>query len=313
LSSGSPASERLLNSVSTKLPALFPWRDHCALCNRNSPVIQRSVRDSGYGIAIAHIPGKAEARKFLANVFCRNVRAHALIDRGVAALCGGEGRYTQLQSQFRDNPGSLEERKGGNFFCFTGFNEEVGVGALALDPTVFSNADVLQLEANLGRLTVTRATGDTDFDGDFDQILVPGGRSFSIRTAEGKLVFDSGDDFEQITEAQVPALFNSNGTPATFDTRSDNKGPEPEGIVLGEAFRRTYAFIGLERTGGVMVFDVSNPFHPTFVQYVNTSPDDISPEGLLFIKEEDSPNGKPLLVVSHEISSTTTIFEISKD
>jgi uncharacterized repeat protein (TIGR01451 family) len=198
----------------------------------------------------------------------------------------------------------------GDTRAFTGFNEELRVSALALDPTVFPNASTLKSNINLGRLTVTRATGDTDADGDFDKILVPGARSFSIRTADGKLVFDSGDDFEQITADQVPASFNSNGTAATFDTRSDNKGPEPEGIVLGKAFGRTYAFIGLERTAGVMVYDVSNPSRPTFVQYVNTSPDDISPEGLLFIKEEDSPTGKPLLVVSHEISSTTTIFEI---
>jgi hypothetical protein len=198
--------------------------------------------------------------------------------------------------------------------AFAGFNEEVRVNSASyvLDPATFPNAAILKQNANLGRLTVTNATGDTDGDGDFDQILVPGGRSFSIRTADGELVFDSGDQFEQITAAQVPAAFNSNGTAATFDTRSDNKGPEPEGIVLGKAFGRTYAFIGLERTAGVMVYDVSDPFVPTFVQYVNTSPDDISPEGLLFIKEEDSPNGKPLLVVSHEISSTTTIFEITK-
>jgi hypothetical protein len=200
----------------------------------------------------------------------------------------------------------------GDTRAFSGFNEEVRVNALTLDPTAFPNAAILKQNANLGRLTVTNATGDTDGDGDFDQVLVPGGRSFSIRTAQGELVFDSGDQFEQITAAQVPAAFNSNGTAATFDTRSDNKGPEPEGIVLGKAFGRTYAFIGLERTAGVMVYDVSDPFKPSFVQYVNTSPDDISPEGLLFIKEEDSPNGKPLLVVSHEISSTTTIFEITK-
>jgi Choice-of-anchor I domain len=203
----------------------------------------------------------------------------------------------------------------GDTRAFTGFNEEVRVSSASymLDPATFPNAAILKQNTNLGRLTVTNATGDTDGDGDFDQILVPGGRSFSIRTADGKLVFDSGDDFERITAAQVPAAFNSNGTAATFDTRSDNKGPEPEGIVLGKAFGRTYAFIGLERTAGLMVYDVSDPFHPNFVQYVNTSPDDISPEGLLFIKEDDSPNGKPLLVVSHEISSTTTIFEINKD
>lgn len=201
----------------------------------------------------------------------------------------------------------------GDTRTFTGFNEEVRVNSASyvLDPTVFPNAATLKQNSNLGRLTVTNATGDIDGDGDFDQILVPGARSFSIRTAEGELVFDSGDDFEQITAAQVAASFNSNGTSATFDTRSDNKGPEPEGVVLGKAFGRTYAFIGLERTAGVIVYDVSDPLQPTFVQYVNTSPDDISPEGLLFIKEEDSPNGKPLLVVSHEISSTTTIFEIT--
>lgn len=199
--------------------------------------------------------------------------------------------------------------------AFAGFNEEVrvGSGSYVLDAATFPNAAILKQNANLGRLTVTNATGDIDGDGDFDQIVVPGGRSFSIRTADGDLVFDSGDDFERITAAQVPASFNSNGTAATFDTRSDNKGPEPEGVVLGKAFGRTYAFIGLERTAGVMVYDVSDPFRPSFIQYVNTSPDDISPEGLLFIKEDESPNGKPLVVVSHEISSTTTIFEITKD
>ena len=201
----------------------------------------------------------------------------------------------------------------GDTRTFPGFDEEVRIGDLSLDPTVFPNAGTLQLDSNLGRLTVTNANGDTDGDDDFDEILVPGARSFSIRAADGELVFDSRDDFEQITKDKVPAQFNSNGTAATFDTRSDNRGPEPEGIVLGKAFGRTYAFIGLERTAGIMIYDVSDPFSPTFIQYVNTSPDDISPEGLLFIKEEDSPNGKPLLVVTHEISSTTTIFEISKD
>ena len=203
----------------------------------------------------------------------------------------------------------------GDTRAFTGFDEEARVSGLSLDPTVFPNAATLKQNANLGRLTVTNATGDTDGDGDFDQLLVPGARSFSIRTAEAELLFDSGDDFEQITAAAVPPLFNSNGleVPSTFDTRSDNKGPEPEALVLGKAFGRTYAFIGLERTGGLMVYDVTDPLIPAFVQYVNTSPHDVSPEGALFIKEEDSPNGKPLLVVSHEISGTVTIFEITKN
>src|SRR4030095_16008203 len=101
----------------------------------------------------------------------------------------------------------------GDTRAFTGFNEEVRVSSASymLDPATFPNAAILKQNTNLGRLTVTNATGDTDGDGDFDQILVPGGRSFSIRTADGELVFDSGDDFEQVTAAQVPASFNSNG------------------------------------------------------------------------------------------------------
>jgi DNA-binding beta-propeller fold protein YncE len=202
-----------------------------------------------------------------------------------------------------------------------GFNEEVRVGAVepgtnvplyVLDPAVFPNSTELKLAANLGRLTVTKATGDKDNDGDFDRIMVPGARSFSIRKRDGSLVFDSGDQFEQKIAALAPDLFNSDGTAASFNTRSDNKGPEPEGVAIGKVFGRTYAFIGLERAGGIMVYDISDPERPFFVDYAKTSPTDISPEGILFISEEDSPNGRPLLVVSHEISNTTTIFEISK-
>ncbi|HEX2931296.1 MAG TPA: choice-of-anchor I family protein [Candidatus Binatia bacterium] len=195
-----------------------------------------------------------------------------------------------------------------------GFMEEVrvGSGTYVLDPAVFSNAADLKLLANLGRLTVTNATGNTDNDNEFEKIFVPGARSFSIRRTDGSLVFDSGDQLEQKIAELRPDLFNSDGTAASFNTRSDNKGPEPEGVAIGKAFGRTYAFIGLERTGGIMVYDISDPHRPFFIDYANTSPTDISPEGILFISEEDSPNGKPLLVVSHEISNTTTIFEINK-
>ena len=198
-----------------------------------------------------------------------------------------------------------------------GFNEEIRVGnsGYVLDPVIFPTAATLKLEPNLGRLTATRTLGQFEADGDteYEKIFVPGARSFSIRTAQGELIYDSGEDFEKIIEARRLDLFNSDGTAATFDTRSDNKGPEPEAVVVARVFGRQYAFIGLERAGGVMIYDVSDPYTPFFVDYVNTSPDDIAPEGLFFIKEEDSPNGKPLLVISHEISSTTTIMEIVKN
>ncbi|MEI6445398.1 MAG: choice-of-anchor I family protein [Nostocales cyanobacterium ELA583] len=203
---------------------------------------------------------------------------------------------------------------------YTGFSEEVTVSSLNLDPTAFPDGATLKLPNNLGRLVVTKTLGDTDGDGDYDQIYTFGARSFTIWDSAGKRVYDSGADFERITAAALPKNFNSNNDSNNFDNRSDNKGPEPEGVVIGAIANRVYAFIGLERVGGVMVYEVTNPNSPEFVQYVNTrdfslSPTsgvtDSGPEGLTFISANDSPNSKPLLVVANEISKTTAIFEVN--
>ncbi len=138
-------------------------------------------------------------------------------------------------------------------------DEDERIGNLTLDLDAFPNAEELQSEEQLGRLEASTIDGDLDGDGDYDQLFVYGARSFSIWDGSGNLVFDSGDDFEQIIAAQAPLIFNSNGSPDSFDSRSDNKGPEPENVVTGVIGDRTYAFIGLERVGGIMVYDVTNP------------------------------------------------------
>ncbi|MBT9312377.1 choice-of-anchor I family protein [Leptothoe kymatousa] len=193
---------------------------------------------------------------------------------------------------------------------YDGFSEEVRVADLTLDPSAYPNASELQQEENLGRLKTTTTLGDTDGDGDVDQIYSYGARSFSIWDAQGNLVFDSGDDFEQIIAADFSEFFNINdGDPEEFDQRSDDKGPEPEGVTIGFFGGRTLAFIGLERSGGVMVYDITNPTAPSFVTYEPSFQDDVSPEGLLFINEEDSPIGQALLVVSNEESSTFSVYQ----
>lgn len=185
--------------------------------------------------------------------------------------------------------------------------ENVRIKDIILDPTVFPNAAELQEDENLGRLNVSSVDGDIDGDGDYDKLYAYGGRSFSIWDANGNLVFDSGDAFERITASLVPSLFNSDGTPSTFDTRSDNKGPEPEGLTVGKIGERFYAFIGLERTGGFLTYDITNPLNPLFVNYTRTE-GDLSPEGVLFIPTTDSPNNKSLVVLTNEVSGTTTIY-----
>ncbi|WP_372756562.1 choice-of-anchor I family protein [Mariniflexile sp.] len=202
------------------------------------------------------------------------------------------------------------------------FEEEVRVSELPLDPTVFPNAALLKSNIHLGRLTVTNATGDIDNDNDFDEIHVLGSRSFSIWNATtGALVFDSGDDFERYTAADLTygSLFNASNENNNLKNRSDNKGPEPEGVTVAEIDNKFYAFITLERVGGLMVYDITNPTSPIFQKYVNNrnlganEGGDLGPEGIIYISPEDSPNGTALIVMSNEVSSTISIYTINKE
>lgn len=206
---------------------------------------------------------------------------------------------------------------------YAGFNERVRVADLKLDPAAFPNARDLQQRENLGRLRVTRAHGDDDGDGLHERLFVFGGRSFSIWTDSVEQVFDSGDQFERIVAANHPGHFNSNHEKNNFDGRSDAKGPEPEGLTVANIEGRTIAFIGLERIGGILIYDVGNPNRPVFEDYVNprtftgkpaeAGEDDLGPEGLLFIPKEKSPVDAPLLAVSHEVSGTTRIYRVEVD
>ncbi len=204
---------------------------------------------------------------------------------------------------------------------YDGFSEETRVEDLKLDAAKFPNAVELQAKEALGRLKTTTAFGDTDGDGDHDEIYSYGARSFSIWTEDLKLVFDSGDQFETITAEKLGNDFNSsNDEQDGFKNRSDDKGPEPEALALGEIDGKLYAFIGLERAGGIMIYDISDPVAPVFSGYSNNrnfkaaidSPEagDLAPEDLEFIPASDSPNGKNLLVTANEVSGTVTVHEV---
>jgi len=207
-----------------------------------------------------------------------------------------------------------------------GFNEEVRVRAhcpLGLDPTVFTDAANQVLDSNLGRLRVTTApngnlTGKNGA-GLCTELYSYGARSFSVWRADTLArVYDSGDDFERRTTALPNANFNASNDNDTLDSRSPSKGPEPEGVVVASFGAKTFAFIGLERVGGIMVYDVTNPAVPTFVTYFNPrvsgvldQTSDRGPEGLAFIPASASPNGRPLLIVGNETSGTTAVLQIN--
>lgn len=154
---------------------------------------------------------------------------------------------------------------------------------------------------------------------DQSKAYVFGGRSFSLYevTEVGlTLVYDSGSDFEEITAKMIPNYFNCSNDKTSLDNRSGKKGPEPESVVIGTVDGKTYAFVALERIGGVMVYDITDPANAAFVNYINSRDfsdkivNDVSPEGLCFVSAADSRTGSPLLLAACEVSGTMAAYEL---
>jgi len=203
---------------------------------------------------------------------------------------------------------------------YTAYSEVTRLSGANLDAS-FTDQNILKNNNFLGRLNITKASGDTDNDGDIDVIHTFSTRSFAIWNGEtGALVFDSKDLLEQIT-ATHPAcagFFNASNVSgaAVSKNRSDDKGPEVEGVATAVINGNNYLFASMERVGGVMIFNVDNPAAPVFVGYYNNrtlaaNGPDRGAEGIIIIKKEDSPTNKDIVILANEISSTLSVFEIN--
>lgn len=170
-------------------------------------------------------------------------------------------------------------------------------------------------DEQLGRLKVTTDQPFKNEHGIYHALVSYGGRSFSIlRGSDLEMIYDSGNDIEQRILELLPERFNADYqdyNDIEVDGRSDDKGPEVENVVVGQVGSHSYAFVGLERVGGIMIYDITNPYEPYFVKYLyDPGNKDISPEGITFESAEESPNGKPLLIASFEVSGTTSTWEL---
>jgi hypothetical protein len=200
---------------------------------------------------------------------------------------------------------------------YQGLKENLKMGSkrYSLDTIQFPNASHLKSKELLGKLNVTRFEGDVDNDGDFDEIHTFGARSFSIlESSNMKQVYESGNDFEKITCMDLAYSKLNERYSKMNENKFDSRGPEPEHVVTGKIGAKLYAFITLERYGGVIVYNISNPAKPHFVQYANINPDNSKsrPEGILFISENESPVKKNLVVIANEGMSTVDVYEIKK-
>ena len=191
------------------------------------------------------------------------------------------------------------------------FSEEAEVADLTLDETAFPAGNETEAD-QLGELKVTSTLGDTDGDGDYDELYAFGGRSMSIFGDAGQLKFDTGGELEELSVALDPQNFNKNNTGGSIDNRSDDKGPEPEALTIGSVGGRKYAFVGAERPGGIYAYDLeAQQQQAVFADgYINTRTADLGPEGALFIRASESPTGTPLVLFTYEVSSTVAAYEI---
>lgn len=244
-----------------------------------------------------------------------------------------------------DLPAHLAQLASGAYLNASNF---AWCGAVGTDPKTCRDDD------KLGRLKVTWTMGyQTDSSGNpvkdgkghltYDRLYAYGGRSISIWDARGKQVWDSGAAIEKFIASPECKLgarrdiacatyFNTgHDETARLDARSSAKGPEPEGLTVGQIGTKTFVFVGLERMGGILVFDITDPKAPKQIDYLNTRENwtasfdsksalagtalsdvgDLGPEGLHFISAAKSPNGKPLLMVGNEVSGTTAIYQLN--
>jgi DNA-binding beta-propeller fold protein YncE len=238
-------------------------------------------------------------------------------------------KHWPVYSAYMPDGLSAFARGGRNYFItanegdsreYGDYADEKRLAKAKLDPEAFPHGAKLQDDKALGRLKTIPDLSDMDGDGDYDRIVAFGGRSFSIWDENGNLVFDSGDMFERILARYHADWFNTTNDENKFDNRSDDKGCEPESAEIGVVDGRTYVFVGLERMGGIMVFDITDPRKPAFATYrldrdfsgapKKGTAGDLGPEGIHFVPASESHTGSPLLIVGNEVSGTTTIYTV---
>jgi len=200
---------------------------------------------------------------------------------GVAWVDQGEKEYLLLA-----NEGDVRDTD-----LYPSYDEAAGASWFDLSGWPLAGADIRNLKVSLHPFTA----GTEPAQGTAASVLYSfGGRSWSVRdAANGALVWDSGSDLD--ARAAAAGVFD-NG-------RSDNKGSEPEGIVVGIDGTHRWAFVGLERASAVAVYEISDVTSPVYVTLLHQA-SHVRPEGLHWVSAADSPTGQGLLAVGFETSKT---------
>lgn len=153
---------------------------------------------------------------------------------------------------------------------------QAGAGSRTPDAIVFTPDGQHLITANEGEADMT------------------GGRGISIWSLTGELVWDDNGDIEQ--RAAAAGLYP--------DERSDKKGVEIEGIATGQFGTRDFAFAVSERGSFLIIYDISNPHAPEFVDILPTGEE---PESVIALPSRN------LVIVAAEESGSLSIFRYESD
>lgn len=162
---------------------------------------------------------------------------------------------------------------------------------------------------DFGRLNVLKdqcLNGPVDPASDIDKIVSMGSRGLSLwkKETDGSVSFVSHLPLETELFNRDPQRHGANngGQKNTFDSRSDDKGPEPEAVAVTTLTDGTViAVAGMERQNGIIIVDITNPASPQVIRYINDSGNGlISPETVTIVDAANSPTGTPLAIVGYE-------------
>lgn len=135
-----------------------------------------------------------------------------------------------------------------------------------------------------------------------------------MEATTGEIVYDSASDFEIISGKFGGKNYNANQIAGSFDSRSDAKGPEPEAVTVAKVKGRSYAFVAMERSGFVFIYDITVPKSSHCIGMIDTlgeKGEDRGPEFMKFVSAEDNTSGHHLLLIGFEKSQTISAFAIS--
>lgn len=253
--------------------------------------------------------------KTFASVKGLGFKNHSLPGNELDLISDGEVKIEsqQVYGAYMPDGIALAEIAGKSYILTANEGDDREWGEDADGEPVYANADKIKINDKKVTVLVNEM-----MDGlEADKTYILGGRSFSIWDAQTMdLVYDSGSEFESVIASQLPMYFNCSNDTIEMEDRSGKKGPEPEDVKVGQIGGRFYAWIGLERVGGIMTYDITNPENPLFANYSHTrdfSGDivgDVSPEGLSFVADTASPDGQPLLIAAYEVSGTAAVYQL---